>query len=408
MSTTAQRSPRARVRRLRAGWAAVALGLAAAVALPLGTAPAAALEPPPEPPVVERPAGWPGPPSLAADAALLVEADTGQVLFEHRADEPRAVASTIKVLTALTVLERADLDDEVTVGEEVEDVPGSGVGLAPGDTWTVEQLIDALIARSGNEAAEALAVHIGGDVAGFTDLMAADAAALGVDDLEVTSPSGLDDDQRLSARELATVARAGLADDRLRPFLGRDQVELPGEGELPARNELLDRYDGATGVKTGFTAAAGNSLVASAERDGRELVAVVLGAGDDPARFDQAAALLDLGFDAYGRTLLGGELALAVAGGEVRLRVDPTPVTVPLDVEVALGWPSLTRPPTTAADVAIRLGDDAGGPVIGELSAALDESRGPEPDSQGERLGRAVVDGVYAGLRAGAAVDGLS
>ena len=396
------------MRRRRAGWSAVALALSAALALPPGTVSAEALEPPPEPPVVERPADWPAPPSLDADTVLLVEADTGQVLFERGADEPRAVASTIKVLTALTTLERADLDDEVTVGEEVEGVPGSGVGLSPGDTWTVEQLIDALIARSGNEAAEALAVHIGGDVTGFTELMAADAAMLGVDGLELTSPSGLDDDQRLSAHDLAVIARAALADERLRPFLERTHVELPGEGELPTRNELLDRYDGATGVKTGFTAAAGNSLVASAQRDERELVAVVLGAGDDPARFDQAAVLLDLGFDAFARTLLGGELALAVAGGEVRLRVDPTPVTVPRDVEVTLGWPSLTRPPTTAADVAIQLGDDAQGQVIGQLTAALDELRGPEPASQGERLGRAVVDGVYAGLRAGAAADRLS
>ena len=408
MSPDHPRILRAASRSLRAGWAAGVLALAAAVALPFGSLPATALEPPPESPVVERPDDWPAPPGMGAEAAVLVEADTGQVLYERRADEPRAVASTIKVLTALSVLERLDLDDEVSAGPEVEDVPGSGVGLNPGDTWTVEQLIDALIARSGNEAAEALAVHVAGDVAAFTELMAADAAALGLDGLELSSPSGLDDDQRLSALDLATIARAALSDARLRPFLARERVELPGEGELPTRNELLERYDGATGVKTGFTAEAGNSLVASAERDGRELVAVVLGAGDDPARFEQAAALLDLGFDAYRRVELGGELSLAVAGGQVRLNVAPTSVTAPHGVDVALGWPSVVRPPASPVDVAIQVGGPEDGEPIGQLPSVLDESRGPEPDSQGGHLGRAVVDGVYAALRAGAAAERLS
>lgn len=374
----------------------------------LGVAPAVALEPPPQPVIEEPPPDWPGPGRIDAAAALLVDAGSGQVLVEQGAEQPRPVASTIKVLTALSVLERTDLDDEVTVGEEVAEVPGSGVGLTPGDTWTVEQLIDSLIARSGNEAARALAVHVAGDVAAFAELMEADAAALGIEGLELSSPSGLDDDQQLSARELATIARAALADERLRPFLGRTSVELPGEGELSSRNQLLERYDGATGLKTGFTEAAGNSLLASAQRDGRELVAVVLGADDDPARFDLAAQLLDLGFERYAPLELGGELTFAVAGGEVGVRVEPTEVVAPRDGELSLDWPLAPRPPSSPPRIAIRDDQGADAGALGAVPSRLEDRRGPSPEGDGQRLGRALVDGVYAGLRAGAAGDRLS
>ena len=366
--------------------------------------PAAALEPGPIPTLEGPQPGWPRLIGAEAAAILLLDTATGQVLVATNEDERRPVASTIKVLTALTVLERTELDDEVTVGQEVVDVPGSGVGLEPGDTWTVEELVDALIARSGNEAAEALAVHVAGSRAAFLELMEADAAALGVPGLELVSVSGLDDDNLLSADDLARLAAAGLVHPELGPVLAREVVTLPGQGELPTRNELLARYPDATGVKTGFTSAAGYSLIGSAERQQRELVAVVLGAGEDPARFELATRLLDLGFDGYEPRLLDTELRFAVAGGSVALEVEEHEVVVPTGESASLSLPVASRPPEGDVQVPILVGERE----VGRLPAVLDRSQAPAPVEAGAAdIGRAAVDGVYAALRARAATQGL-
>ncbi|TVR18296.1 MAG: D-alanyl-D-alanine carboxypeptidase [Nitriliruptor sp.] len=390
-------------RRLAGVTAALAVLLLLAGVTPVAV-PAAALEPGPTPTLEGPQPGWPRLIGAEAAAILLLDTATGQVLVATNEDERRPVASTIKVLTALTVLERTELDDEVTVGQEVVDVPGSGVGLEPGDTWTVEELVDALIARSGNEAAEALAVHVGGSRAAFLELMEADAAALGVPGLELVSVSGLDDGNLLSAADLARISAAGLVHPELGPVLGREVVTLPSEGEVPTRNELLARYPDATGVKTGFTSAAGYSLVGSAERGQRELVAVVLGAGEDPARFELAARLLDLGFDGYEPRLLEAELRFAVAGGSVALEVEEHELVVPVGESASLSLPVASRPPEGDVQVPILVGDRE----VGRLPAVLDRSQAPAPVEAGAaRIGRAAVDGVYAALRARAATQGL-
>jgi serine-type D-Ala-D-Ala carboxypeptidase (penicillin-binding protein 5/6) len=361
------------------------------------------LSPPPAPVLDPAPPDWPSILGLEAAAYVLVEGATGQVLAARDADLRRPVASTIKVLTALTVLERADLDDEVTAGDEVLGIEGSGVGLEPGDTWSVEDLLEALIARSGNEAAETLAVHVAGDVDAFAALMREDAVAMGLEEPQLVSPSGLDDDNLLSAMDLATISRVALAHPELRSILGRGRVELPSEGSVETRNELLLTYQGATGVKTGFTAAAGNSLVGSAERGGRELVAVVLGSGEDPARFDQVAELLDLGFEATARQELGAELQLAVAGGAAAIEVPPTTVTAPVDAAAVLAIPLPRRIPDEDVVVPVVVDGVELGSVIGTVAT----TGVPPPATGPEAIGRAVVDGAYAALRAAAEADTL-
>jgi len=349
-------------------------------------------------PVIDGPPppGWPEPQDLDAAAYVLVEAATGQLLAGHNADERRPVASTIKILTAITVARRAAFDDEVTVGNEVLDLEGASVGLMPGDVWTVEQLLDAIIARSGNDAAESLAVHVAGSRQAFVQLMLDDAAALGVTGITLVSPSGLDDANLLSATDLAVLAGAALADADLRPLFARSRVTLPSEGDVPSRNELLETYPGATGVKTGFTIAAGNSFVGSAERGGRELIAVVLGSGDDPARFDAAAALLDLGFDVFRQVELTARLEVALAGGSTAIAVAPVTVTVPegSDATLALSLPA--RPPEEDVEVPI----EVDGEEVARLPGALDASAQPPPVEGAAAIGRAVVDSAYAALRA--------
>ncbi|MEX2549560.1 MAG: D-alanyl-D-alanine carboxypeptidase family protein [Nitriliruptoraceae bacterium] len=384
----------------------LAASLAAAVALSapalVPATSAAALEAPPEPTVAAAPDAWPEPAGLGSTAYVLVDADSGQVLAERAADERRPVASTIKVLTALTAVERVAMDEEVTVGEEVTGVPGSGVGLSPGDTWTVADLVNALIVRSGNEAAEALAVHVAGSREAFLELMEEDAATLGIEGLELVSVSGLDDANLLSARDLAVLARAGLAHDELRPVLGRDIVSLPGEGALLTRNELIERYAGATGVKTGFTEAAGNSLIGSAEREGRELVAVVLDAGEDPARFEEAELLLDHGFERFEVRRLSAKLDFRLAGGSTAVLVDEVEIVIPEGSSSALQLPIGARPPEDDVRVPVLVD----GEQLGELPGVVDDRAEPSPDAGAEAtLGRAAVDGVYAALRARAAEE---
>ena len=366
--------------------------------------PAAALEPGPTPIVDGPQPGWPRAIGVEAAAYLVLDTGTGQILTAGNPDERRPVASTIKALTALTALERAELDEQVTVGDEVADVPGSGVGLEPGDTWTVEELIDALIARSGNEAAEALAVHVAGSRDAFLRLMEQDAAAIGVTGLELVSVSGLDDGNLLSAEDLALLSAAALEHPELGPRIGREIVTLPGQGALASRNLLLGRYPGATGVKTGFTEAAGYSFVGSAERGGRELVAVVLGAGEDPARFDLAVRLLDLGFDGYEPRAVGTELRFAIAGGAVALVVEEQELVVPAGESAVLSLPIGARPPEGDAQVPVLVADRE----VGRLPGVLDASEAPAPVSSAEAaIGRAAVDGIYAALRARAVAQQL-
>jgi D-alanyl-D-alanine carboxypeptidase len=363
--------------------------------------------PPPPALGAEPPAGWPGPEGLEAEAWVLLEAETGQVLAGHGAERRRSVASTIKILTALSILDRAAPDEVVVAGEETRGIEGASVGLEPGDEWTVEQLLDAIITRSGNDAANALAIHVAGDLEAFAELMAADAEALGLEDATVVDPSGLTDENLLSALDLATLARVALDDARLRPLLAKRTVDLPGIGEIETRNELLLTYDGATGVKTGFTLAAGNSLVGSAERDGRELIAVVLAAGEDPAqRFQEAATLLDLGFEAFEPELVTGELRYAVAGGEHVLEVTPTPVTTPTDQDPVLAFVPGVRPPERAVPVEVTVGGRSLGSVVAEPRTPDGGAERDEVDG-GALLGRALVDGAYAALRAASAAGAL-
>lgn len=333
---------------------------------------------------VDRPpADWPAPPPASARSYLLVDARTGQALVARAADRPRTVASLVKLLTVVTALETLSLDDQVVVGSAA--VGGAGTSVDPGETWQVADLLDAVMVRSGNDAAWALAEAAGdGDVEAFVARLQATARDLGLDDAVVVDPTGLEDTNLLSARDVATIARVALADERIRASAGQAQVELPDIGRQDNRNRLLGRYEGATGLKTGFTDLAGYCLVASAVRDGRELVAVVLGAREDPARFEEAAALLDHGFeqlDSRGHEALrarhaGGWTTLLPAG-----RVWSPRDTAP--TLVLEGQPDAFE---------VRVGAD--GAVLGTAAVAVP---GPTTTS----VGGVLAETVYAAMRRG-------
>lgn len=383
-------------RRSGAGLALALLLLAGVPGAPAGRA--APLAPPGPAGVRVRPppAAWPEPPPVTAASYLLMDATTGQVLASRRADQPRPVASTVKILTALTVLHRTAPEEMVTVGEEVRGVGGASVGLRPGDTWPVRRLQAAMVVRSGNDAAVALAVHVAGSVPAFVSLMRRDAVSLGLAPERLSSPTGLGDRNLLSAADLAVVTRTALAHPSFRDTAGLTGLELPGRGRVPSRNRLLSTYRGATGVKTGHTDAAGWCLVASARRGGRQLLAVVLDSRSDEARFADAARLLDHGFSAFRRVGVG-PLRLRRAGEWIPLSGSAPGLLVP----------RAGPPATTAASLPAALPD---GEVTAEVTIRWDGAELGTIDLTGRArrggtagapvLGRWLADRAYAGLRA--------
>lgn len=251
------------------------------------------------------------PPEPGAAAWTLVDADSGEALAGEEASEELPIASTTKVMAALVVFEEGtDLDEEVTVPESAAEYarpPFSNVGLRAGDRLTVRELLTAAMLESGNDAAYALAGHVGGGPEEFVRMMNRSAEEHGLRESHFENPVGLDDpDHRSSARDLAEIARLALDYPELREILGtRSAVIDAGSSastrrEIPLQNtnELLGSYPPATGVKTGTTPAAGESLVASASAGDESYVNVFLDAED---RFGAAAEGLEYGFSAYDR-----------------------------------------------------------------------------------------------------------
>jgi len=223
----------------------------------------------------------------------------GFVLWERDADSERAMASTTKMMTALIAIENAQMSDVVTITIAAAKIGESAIPLAAGDTVTVEELLEATLVHSANNAAFALAEYVGGDSVAFVKMMNARAAELGLTHTHFTNPHGLDQEgHHTSARDLAILARTAMANERFAALAGTDSVTIRSQ-TYENTNTLIGSYEGATGVKTGFTGDAGYCVVASAQRNGVGLLAVVLGAETEAERFDDAESLLDWGFEHY-------------------------------------------------------------------------------------------------------------
>ncbi|MEX0651194.1 MAG: D-alanyl-D-alanine carboxypeptidase family protein [Actinomycetota bacterium] len=296
--------------------ASVATGLLLQLAL-LGAA-SAERSGPPSTPVPPRGSPSPFPQSLATPAdpvaapkldapeAILADLDDGQVMFVKAPEARRPIASLTKVMTALIVLARRDLDHVVQVSPHAifddDDYGASSIlGLRAGERRTVRELLDALMLQSANDAALALAIDVGGSQQGFVDLMNERARTLGLRRTEFFSPTGLDDRGRSTARDLLALTRAAYAVPGFGRIVAARFREIGAPQGPPRRvqnrNALLWLYPGAIGAKTGFTAAAGYCLIAIAKREGRRLIAVVLGNRNEA--FSDAATLLDHGFEGF-------------------------------------------------------------------------------------------------------------
>src|SRR5438270_4523144 len=246
-----------------------------------------------------RPA--PAPPSIKARSAILLDLDSGGVLYQLDAHGRHAPASLLKVATALGALEHLRLDQVVTVPASINHLPwdSTRMGLRPGERLTVRELLYGLFLNSGNDAAITLA-EAAMPRGTFVALMNAKAAQLGLPDTHVVNPIGLDDPgQFLSASDLAKISIELTARfPEVAAIASTPNITLAATATHHAYalynlNQLIRTYPGATGLKTGWTGQAGGCLIATATRDGRHLLVIVLGS---PRIFDEAAGLLDFGF----------------------------------------------------------------------------------------------------------------
>ncbi len=241
-------------------------------------------------------------PNVRMQAGTLVTED-GRVLWSREPADKRAMASITKIMTAIIVLDRLSLDDTLTVPPDAVGVGESGANLRRGEELTVRDALEALLVKSANDAAVALAVRVSGNENAFVALMNKRARELGLTRTRYANSYGLDEPGHYStAQDIATLSRYAMTYPAFRDLVRRRAVVIARGSEsrrLESSNLLLGRYRGANGIKTGWTSDAGYSVVASARRAGEELVAVVLGTDSESERFDDAARMLDWGFSHY-------------------------------------------------------------------------------------------------------------
>lgn len=234
--------------------------------------------------------------ALSAQKAILMDAQTGRILYEKDSDQRSLIASTTKIMTALIICEQCNVLDRMRIPKEAVGIEGSSMYLQEGEVLTLQELLYGLMLHSGNDAAVALAIYCGGTVEGFAELMNDKARQLGMTGTHFENPNGLDSPGHYStARDLAVLAAYAMKNPIFAKTVSTKTVTV-GQRYLRNHNKLLWQVEGAEGVKTGYTRAAGRILVSSAVRSGRRLVAVTIDAPDD---WRDHAALLEEGFSRY-------------------------------------------------------------------------------------------------------------
>lgn len=286
---------------------------------------------------------------LAAESAVLINAKTGQILYEKNKDAQLFPASTTKVMTALLALENKQLDEVVTISHDASFTEGSRIYLLEGEQMTIEQLLYAMMLESANDAAIALAEAVGGSVSAFADMMNARAAELGAKNTHFETPNGLPNEAHVtSAYDLALIAQEAMKNETFRKIVSTESYNIPPTELQPETrylhntNKLLVstskvyvdgvkrecKYEGILGIKTGYTKAAQSCLVAGAQRDGMEIIGVILRSTPD-SQYPDMIKLLDHGFAKYKavKLLSAGDVVGSVSvqsgsSGSVKLMVD--------------------------------------------------------------------------------------
>lgn len=244
---------------------------------------------------------------VTAKSAILIEASTGRVLYEKNAFERMPMASTTKIMTAILAIENSNLSDTVVVSPKASDVGESSIWLAAGEKMTMSDMLFGLMLASGNDAAVAIAEHVAGSVDEFSQMMNAKAKEIGAYNTNFCNPNGLPiDDHYTTAYDLALISAYAMKNDFFKELVKTQYKTIPWEGHeynrvVKNKNKLLWQYEGGNGIKTGYTKAAGKCLSAAAERDGMQLISIVLSA---PDMFNDCVKLLDYGFKNYSSKLI--------------------------------------------------------------------------------------------------------
>ena len=293
--------------------------------------------------------------AVSAEKAILLDAVSGRALYERNADEQSLIASTTKIMTALVVCEQCNVLDRMRIPKEAVGIEGSSMYLQEGEVLAIQELLYGLMMASGNDAAVALAIYCGGTLEGFAEMMNDKARVLGLSGTHFVNPHGLDSPGHYStARDLAVLAAYAMQNPIFYKTVSAKTVTI-GQRQLRNHNKLLWQVEGADGVKTGFTRAAGRILVSSATREGRRLIAVTINAPDD---WRDHAALLEDGFARYeSRTLVrDGQLlgTATVIGGQgilVQLLAEGDfdyPVAKDEEIRIVLPGPGFVYAPVAA------------------------------------------------------------
>lgn len=356
------------------------------------------------------------PAELSAEAAIVIEASTGKVLYEKNADRRENPASTTKMTTLLLALENCNLNDTVTVSAAAAGTEGSSIHLAEGDQIKLRELLQGMMLASGNDATVAVADYMAGSVPDFAEQMNVFARSVGAQNTHFANSSGLTlPDHYTTARDLSKIAAHGYRNAAFRRMVGTKEKEIHWQRPADKKfvfentNELLGRYRGANGMKTGYTQAAGECLVASAERDSVNLIAVILHAGDGQ-RFVEAAKLLDFGFSqvhmekAYSRNELVREVRVHDGAG-YKITVRPSqdiyyPVTNGDAARYAVRFavPRYVEAPVKAGDPVGAMEILCDGEVVDRMPMVADAAIG-----RGFSLlsfFAKIYDGIFDGLQA--------
>ncbi len=329
-------------------------------------------------------------PAVSAASAVLLDADSGRILYAQNENEERAIASITKLMTALVAAEYLDdLSQTITIQKEWTGIEGTSLYLKAGEEISLETLLYGLLLHSGNDAAVALAAHCAGDVETFVGWMNQRARDLGMTGTHFSDPNGLgDEDHYSTALDMARLGAACLKNPVVAKIVATKSIVLEGRS-FTNHNKLLWQYEGCTGMKTGYTRQAGRTLVSSAERDGQKLVCVTLNDGNDWA---DHKALLDYGFETYPRQVLAEE------GGTLRrmtveeslLRQVPVvardTVAYPLkegeQVTAKIQLPKTARAPVTQGEIAGTVTFYKGERQVGRTYLVWGKSAGQDVISQ--------------------------
>lgn len=337
-------------------------------------------------------------PAPSAASAILVDGETGRVLFEKDPHEKRPIASITKLMTALVAVESfPDLSQRVSIKQEWTGAEGSSMYLTAGEELTMESLLYGLLLASGNDAAVAVAGACAGDVETFVEWMDQRAVSLGMEDTHFSDPNGLSDEAHYStAYDMSLLAMECLRYPQLMEIMGTKSISVEGRS-LTNHNKLLWQYEGCIGMKTGYTRKAGRTLVSAAQRDGQTLICVTL---SDPDDWADHAALLDHGFKNFPKHVLARAgkscQTLPVSGSLVRtVAVEIShdvyyPLTAEEQVRAVIDLPESVEAPVEAGTVAGSLSFWVGEEEIGRTYLLYSASVRRDGAGSGSLLERAL------------------